>query len=139
MVYSHGFDDRLRAMLEDRADLKSQLRAMLQLPLFELGNLIQHGVYHPAFHGSFELDPVHEALMAARGTDAGESLAEFATGDTEISSDEEASEAFRRILNSRTRAATREKLGAQLDQFVRRQCGKAVEIYRSLQSPVTTP
>ncbi len=138
MVYSHGLDDRLRAMLEDRGELKSQLRALLQLPLFELGNLIQHGVYHPEFRGSFDLHTVHATLRTVRGPAPGGTIVGLSEEPLEIADAEQAGEVFRRILNTRTRATTREKLGAQLDAWVRNEGARAVEVYRLLSAPVTS-
>jgi hypothetical protein len=135
MIYEHGLDERLRAMLDARTELKSQLRTLLQLPLFELGNLIQHGVYHPRFRGSFDLGTVHRLLHEVSG---GSAATDLESGpELEIDTDEQARDAFARILNSRTRAATREKLGAALEAWVRRAGARTVEVYRVLREPVT--
>ena len=106
LVWDSPHEERLRAFLDQIPKLKSELRGILNLPVFDLCHLIQHGVYHPSFEGRFDLRTVHDALVDDRSRDK---LA--------IATPEDAAMAFRRLLNSRTRTQTREKLGTQIEDY----------------------
>lgn len=131
-LYGRGYDERLRALIEDMADLKTELRVLLGAPLLELGNLIFHGVYHPDFHGDFSQPLVYSVLRRELGgvPEPIEGLAE--PGALAIGSEAAAEEAYRKILQKRTRSTTREKLGAELDAYVRHQSASLLHLYRLL-------
>ena len=137
IVFDRTFDERLRAMLEEDPPAKKSLRTLLQLPLLELGGLIQHGVYSPGFGGEFSLWTVHDAITAARAESAAAAIPDF-DGDRggEIPDDEHAAAAYRRLLNRRTRAQTRERLGTELSAWARRSAGALVRIHRALGAKV---
>jgi hypothetical protein len=124
-VWHRGLPVRFRALLEDDPELKASVRELLNAPWLDLSSLIERTVYDPGFQGSFELPAVHRALC---GGDLLEGL--------EIHDEQSADEAYRRILNSRTRAKTREKLGADLEAYGGRMAGAILDVFRALQAEV---
>ncbi len=121
VTYQPEFDARLRALLDSNADLKPHVRTLLHVPLLDLAELVSGGVYAPEFRGRFDLPTVYEAWIGQR----------FAKG-LEVGSRDEASDAYRRILNSRTRAATRKKLGAALTAYGDQAVEAITALYESL-------
>jgi hypothetical protein len=121
LVHGGNLDERLRSMLDDLPELKPELRSLLQAPLLELGNLINHGVYHPGLAGSFELPVVHRALLGDKDAPSGT-----------IADDEAAEVAYRRIMNSRTRAKTRDQLADDLQAYADRQSEMMLELFHFL-------
>ncbi len=139
IVYPRAQDERLHALLQDGAPAKSAIRTLLQLPLFELGHLIYHGAYHPELAGDFGLWRVHDTVTAAAMPEDAAAVPGFTDPD-EIDSDLDAQQAYKRILKSRTRDATRKKLAGQIDQWNRRCSAALVRIYRCLENPdIATP
>ncbi|MFO1050928.1 MAG: DUF2779 domain-containing protein [Planctomycetota bacterium] len=133
VVFGTGHDERLRALLDLDPELKPALRALLQAPLLEIGSLIYHGVYHPDFAGRFDLETVHRVLSTAGIGGEQPELAELAgTGESEIAGEEDAGRAYAKIIAKRTRATTREKLGKDLDAWVRRCSAQLVDLWRRL-------
>ncbi|MEO0481559.1 MAG: DUF2779 domain-containing protein [Planctomycetota bacterium] len=120
IVYSFAFEDRMRAMLEDDVPSKPKVRALTQLPTAALEQLLMQGVYHPEFASNFDLWNVHEHLTEDLGANLEEEIPGFDDStDLEFRSESEAASAYRRMLKSRTRAATRKKLGDQLEAWCR--------------------
>lgn len=120
LVFGRGLDERLRAMLDDLPEVKSDLRALLQLPLFELGNLVHHGVYHPGFAGRYDLHTIARVLC------------DVAAGTDDVADDEVACQMYRRIIKSRTRQATRDQLGQQLVEYAARQSEALMTLFEKL-------
>lgn len=106
MLYGPSLEHRLRELLEDLPEQKSEVRALLNQPRFDLRQLVRAGVYHPGFHASFGLISVYRGLVD-----------EIDFEDAEIRDDDDAQAACQRLLNSRTRTATRQKLTADLDRY----------------------
>lgn len=135
IVYSWSFDDRFRALLEDDVPSKSHVRAISHAPVAFLEQLLMHGVYHPGFRGNFDVWNVHDTLEKVRGDRAPEDLSGWDDGKTlEIRSEDEAQSAMQRILNRRTRQATRQKLGDQLEAWSRRSSAALVRIVEMLRA-----
>lgn len=121
VTYQAEFDRRMRRMIDEHADLKPSVRRVLDAPYFDLARLIQSGAYAPGFRGAFDVASVYAAL-------AGKKL--FA--GMEINSSAAVSEAARRIMNSRTRAKTREALGESLVAYCDRVATAVGEIRAAL-------
>jgi hypothetical protein len=135
VIHGRGWDERFRAQLEDMAALKTELRILLGAPLLEFGNLLYHGVYHPDFHGNFDLPTVYRVLTAELGKDGEEEIVGLADpAALEIADDAAAEEAYRKILAKRTRATTREKLAAELLAYVNHASAALLRLYRLLSS-----
>ena len=132
-VYGRGFDERLHVLLDDLGDLKSELRTLLNAPLLELGNLIFHGAYHPAIRNDFGQPQVYDVLSGVLGSSDEESIEGLADPrDLEIATEAQAEDAYRRILAKRTRSTTRDKLGQQIDAYVRHSSASLLRLYRLL-------
>jgi hypothetical protein len=123
MLYGPTLEQRLRELLDDAPKQKSEVRAILNQARFDLRQLVRAGVYHPDFRASFELVDVHRSLVE-----------ESHANGPDIHDDDNAQAAFQRLLNPRTRATTREKLGRQLDAYGE-QCSETIlALYRALSS-----
>jgi hypothetical protein len=121
MVYGPALEQRLRELLEQGSEQKSDVRALLGQARFDLRQLVRVGVYHPEMRGSFRLDDVRRCLC--------DGLSEE---DLSVQSDDDAQTAWQRLLNSRTRAATRQKVCAELEAWGKR-CAESIHsIYESL-------
>jgi hypothetical protein len=120
VIYGRGLDERLRSMLDDLPALKPDLRSLLQVPLLELGNLLQHAIYHPDFQGKYDLATMCRTILQEdAGTDA-------------LANDDEVGRAYRRMIKPRTRQKTREALAADLAAYSRRQTELMVKLYLHL-------
>jgi hypothetical protein len=116
MMYGPGLEHRLRDLLDQLDERKSELRTVRNQPQFDLQLLLKMGVYHPALHASFDLAAVHAVL--GEGLDVG---------------DEDAAHAIcQRLLNSRTRAPTRKKLVEELAEFGGRRSTGIYRLYSAL-------
>jgi hypothetical protein len=127
VVWDSPHEERLRAFLDDLPKLKAELRVLLNMPVFDLCHLIQHGVYAPGFGGSYDLHAVHDAMIEDHGRE-----------DLEIADPEAAAQAYRRLLNSRTRSQTRDKLGAQLEEYGNWRTAAMMRLYDSLRTQPAT-
>lgn len=132
VVYDRGWDERFRALLDDMPEQKADLRALLGAPLLELGNLIYHGVYHPDFHGKFDVERVRGILDANLPAAAGEPIEGLDGHSAELADEAAAAEAYQKILAKRTRSTTRDKLGEQLTAYVRHRSAALVAVRRQL-------
>jgi hypothetical protein len=105
MLFSNYFEARMRELLEDQLGqaVKSDLRILLNMPYLELQHLVSAGVYAPGFRGEFDLDAVASSLL---GPDP--------AAEAEVDSGQAAMGAYLKLLNPRTRAATRTKLKEDL-------------------------
>lgn len=121
MLYGPSLEHRLRELLDDLPDQKADVRSVLNQARFDLRQLVKDGVYHPEFHTSFGLVSVHQALV---------NDSDF--GDGEVLTHDDAQEACQRLMNSRTRAATRDKLIAQLNDYGQAWSGAIARLYRAL-------
>ncbi len=121
VVYSSQMDVRFRVIMEDLPDTKQDLRHIMGLPLLDIGQLIHHGVYHPAFEGEFDLKRTYKSLVGGTLFDK-----------LEIKDDEAATLAYQRLLNSRTRAQTRTKLGKQLTDLCEAHVEAMLTVYQHL-------
>ncbi len=104
------YDDRLqgvlRQLLEQLPDEKSQVRSLLHVPTLAVDHVVRTGIYHPEFRGSFDFEVVLRALAPELDLDA-----------LPIRTPAEATAAFQRLLQGRTRAPTRQQLSSQLAEF----------------------
>ncbi len=116
----------LRALLEDLPQQKTQARALLHMAHFDLSQLIEAGVYAPEFRGKFDLASVHRTLVSV-GEDG-----DAAHDQEELFSSSEATAAFRRMLRTRTRATTRDKLTEQLQAHGRHRAHAILAIHDAL-------
>lgn len=132
VVYDRGWDERFRALLEDMPERKADLRALLGAPLLELGNLIYHGVYHPDFHGMFDLERVRGILGAQLPAPSGEPIEGLDALDDDLTDEDAAADAYQKILAKRTRSTTRDKLSEQLTAYVRHRSAALVAVRRLL-------
>lgn len=138
VVFGNGHDERLRAMLDLEPEQKPALRTLLQAPLLEIGSLIFHGVYHPRFAGRFDVETVHPVL--AEETPDEPAIPELVALDTlEIRDDMTADRAYHKIITKRTRAATRQKLAADLDIWMRRSSAMLFDLWRRLKTEPDQP
>ncbi|MGE0143285.1 MAG: DUF2779 domain-containing protein [Planctomycetota bacterium] len=131
IVYGNGHDERLRALLDLDKSAKPGLRQLLQAPLLELGSLIYHGVYHPGFEGRFDLSTVHRVIAQELPLAEPTAIPEL-EAECEIEDDEAAARAYAKIIAKRTRATTREKLGKDLEAWLRRSSGMLFDLWRRL-------
>lgn len=122
-LFSNYFEARMREMLEDQLGqaVKSDLRTLINMPYLEMQHLVHAGVYAPAFHGSFELDVVARAL-----------LGEDPAKDLEIGDSSTAMQAYLKLLNSRTRAATKTKLKEDLAAWAKSRSERMHALYLAL-------
>ena len=132
VVYDRGWDERFRALLEDMPERKADLRALLGAPLLELGHLIYHGVYHPDFHGMFDLERVRGILGAQLPAPSGEPIEGLDALDDDLTDEDAAADAYQKILAKRTRSTTRDKLSEQLTAYVRHRSAALVAVRRLL-------
>lgn len=132
IVYDRGWDERFRALLEDMPEQKSDLRALMGAPLLELGNLIYHGVYHPDFHGMFDVERVRGILDANLPAAAGEPIEGLDGQSGDLADEAAAAEAYQKILAKRTRSTTRDKLAEQLTAYIRHRSAALVAVRRQL-------
>ncbi|MDA1222438.1 MAG: DUF2779 domain-containing protein, partial [Planctomycetota bacterium] len=132
VVYDRGWDERFRALLEDMPERKTDLRALLGAPLLELGHLIYHGVYHPDFHGMFDLERVRGILGAQLPAPSGEPIEGLDALDDDLTDEDAAADAYQKILAKRTRSTTRDKLSEQLTAYVRHRSAALVAVRRLL-------
>ena len=121
MTYGASVEQRIRDLLEDLPEQKTEARAVLHMAHFDLSQLVHAGVYHPGFAGSFDLLSVYGALVGGVNREG-----------LDITDDHGASLAFRRLVNTRTRATTRKKLVTQLEAFGRWQSEVIADLYNSL-------
>ena len=121
VLHTQRLESVLKQMLEDLPSKKSAVRALLHLPVLELDHILKSGVYHPDLHGRFGLDDAMHALVP-----------DLAAGQLEIQTAEAAAAAFNRLMASRTRATTREKLGKQLAESGRCHSLGMWEMFRRL-------
>lgn len=125
-LFSNYFEARMREMLEDQLGpaVKSDLRALINMPYLEMQHLVHAGVYAPDFHGSFELDVVANALL---GEDPAKDLA--------IGNSSAAMQAYLKLLNSRTRATTKTKLKEDLVAWAKSRSERMHALYTALSQP----
>jgi len=121
MLYGTSLEHRMRELMEDLPDCKPAIREVLNQARFDLRQLVKAGVYHPKFQASFELTSVHEALVSEVDLDG-----------HEIRCGDDAQAACERLMNSRTRAATREKLTAQLAMYGQTRSEAVAGLYHAL-------
>ncbi|MHC4919174.1 MAG: DUF2779 domain-containing protein [Planctomycetota bacterium] len=105
-LYTNRLDSVLKQLLEELRDEKPRLRALLHVPMLSLDHMVRTGIYHPDLRGSFALEVVLRALAP-----------ELELDSLPIRTPEEAAAAFQRMLASRTRATTRQKLSSQLEEY----------------------
>ncbi len=127
VFFPHDVEDRLRELLEDLAgEDKARARAILNSPFLELESLLRHGAYHPDFRGEFDLTTVARALAP-----------DVTTADLEIGDADAAGAAVRKLANTRTRAATRDKLQAGLLAWARRRAEAMFAVWQRLDAERT--
>jgi hypothetical protein len=121
--FPHDIEDRLRELVEDlTGEDKARARALLNAPFLELQALLRSGVYHPAFAGEFDLVTLHTALVKG---------AKYS--DLDLGSVDAVGAALRKIVNTRTRAATRTKLQDGVAAWMKRQAEGMFGIWQRLQ------
>lgn len=123
VFWSGRFEERIHAMLDELPDLKSKLRTLLGMPQLDLGELVQHGIYHPTFRGEFDLARVSRAVLDRDP---------FA--ETSIGNAEDADQAVRKILNTRTRAKTRTTLAEDLRAYSLASSRTMLDLYQALRA-----
>lgn len=121
--FPHDVEDRLRELVEDlTGEDKARARALLHAPFIEMQALLRGGAYHPAFRGEFDLPAVHAALVKGATYD-----------DLDLGTADAVGAALRKIVNTRTRAATRNKLQEGVDAWMKRQAEGMYKIWQRLQ------
>ncbi len=105
VVWSETFGERLREMLEDQVDPKAEIRSLLNLEPVDLQRVVRLGLYAQGLRGSFALPRVLETF--------GDPLPEGG----EVHDDASVGQSFLRLVNTRTRAATRAKIAAALQEY----------------------
>ncbi|MCA8943175.1 MAG: DUF2779 domain-containing protein [Planctomycetes bacterium] len=103
VIYQPEFHRRLHRSLSADKHLKPHVRALLSSRSLNLSELVRRGVYHPGFRGAFDLETVHEALIGKK--------VKFGTA---MRTRDDVTAAYRKLMNSRTRASTREKIAESL-------------------------
>ena len=122
VFFPHDVEDRLRELLEDLVgEDKARARAIVNSPFLEMQALLRHGAYHPEFRGEFDLTSVHGAL-----------LPDAKHPDLDIADADAAGAAIRKLANTRTRAATREKLQTGLQAWARHRAEMMFEVWQRL-------
>jgi len=123
ILFSNYFEARMRELLDDNLGqaVKSDLRSLINMPFLEMQHLVNAGVYSPSFHGSFELDIVVKGLL---GEDPTEGMT--------ITDSGQAAQAYLKLLNSRTRAATKTKLKDDLLAWAKSRSERMHALYLAL-------
>ncbi len=121
LFFSPYHEHRLRSMLDDVTAVKSMIRAVLNLPIVELGRLVDSGVYHAEFRGRFDLESVAHALIS-----------DYTANGPEISNPRVANLAYQRMLRPRTKATTRDELSEQIAALGARESESIMKIYLRL-------
>ncbi|MCB9889037.1 MAG: DUF2779 domain-containing protein [Planctomycetes bacterium] len=119
-TWSRAFLPCVRQVMEDVSELREEAKAVLQMDPVELDSQVRQGIYHPAMRGDFSLFEVRDALVGARTRGEG------------IVDDEGARSAYERLLNSRTRSTTRNKLQAELLAYGAARSAAMLEIYQAI-------
>ena len=119
--FADHHDRRLHALLETEPDEKSAVRSLLHRPSIVLSSLLDAGVYHPGFQGSFELRPVAAAL-----TDCQDPT------ELDIADERAAQAAFRKLSRSRIQTDTRGKLKSGIEACCKWCCAAIQGIYGRL-------
>jgi hypothetical protein len=120
--FPHDVEDRLRELVEDLVgEDKARARALLNAPFLELQALLRNGVYHPDFNGEFDLPSVHRAPVEGASYD-----------ELDLPTADAVGAALRKIVNTRTRAATRTKLQEGIAAWMRHQAEGMFGIWRRL-------
>lgn len=109
----------LRTLLEDLPEAKASVRALLARTNFDLGQLFETGVFHPDLHGRRDLHTAAHVLIDDRGDEA---LA--------LRDDEQLLAALQKAAMPRTRATTKEKLGAEVLALLRWRTQAMLAMYR---------
>ncbi len=121
--FPHDIEDRLRELVEDlTGEDKARARALLNAPFIEMQALLRNGAYHPAFRGEFNLGVVYKALVKG---------AKYS--DLDLDTADAVGAALRKIVNTRTRAATRTKLQDGVGAWMKRQVEGMHSIWQRLQ------
>lgn len=121
VCYGHHLEEQLRALLDEIPEQKPQVRALLNKPILEFDQLLRAGVDHPELRGHYDLESVAAALVQRHRPT-----------DLEYESSAAAEQALDRLLNTRTRSATRDKIRAQIAALGQWRATSMLAIYRAL-------
>ena len=127
--YGPGIETRLRDLLDGSVDDKRGIRAMLSQGVLDLQLLLKDGVYAPNQRGSFDLAKVHEALRPD---------SELESADTDIVDNGSAARAFERLLTSRVRQVTRDKVRKSIGAWLEHRSELMAELYLHLRTSTGT-
>ncbi|MBK8096196.1 MAG: DUF2779 domain-containing protein [Planctomycetes bacterium] len=119
VVWGHRTHDMLRMLLEDVPEHKAGIRAALARPHIDLLRLLESGVFHPDLHGQYDLKVVARVLLDDKSGD-----------ELTIGNDDQVTVALQKACTPRVRAATKEKLGAELQAFATWQSQTMLALYR---------
>ena len=121
VLFADHHEVRLRTLLDELPELKAQLRTILHMGYVSLGDLLEAGVYHPEFKGSFDLSSVGQALVP-----------ELFDQLPDIQTPSQAAAAYRRIAKPRVRTTTRKALAESILEYASWRCRMLMELYQML-------
>jgi hypothetical protein len=111
--------DGIRAMVEDLPAEKPLVRSILGCPHLEMKKLFDAGLFHPGLHGRRDLQ-----------TSAAVLLGDTSCRELAIADDEQVYAALQKAWTPRVRAATKEKIAADLRACVRWRSKVLFALYR---------
>ncbi len=124
LTYTPHFESNLQPIIADLPDEKSVVVSLLNCEPLSMDLSINSGVYHPDMRGQFNLEATYKALVPKGSRKKG----------LGIKNEEQASLAFGRLLNPRTRATTRKTLQEDLQAFGEARSQMMLEVYQALKA-----
>ena len=110
--------ESLRSLIEDLPTEKPAVRALLGMPRFDIMRLFESGVFHPELLGETSLLASAQALANMKPA-----------SDLSIRSDETVFAALQKAWTPRVRAATKEKIAAELKAWVEWQAAAIAQLH----------
>jgi len=123
-TFSPRLEVTLRQIMEDLPALKDDVKCLLQMDPIELDVLVRDGVYHPQMRGSYALPDIFAAVT-------GQALDPAAAGRG-IHDEESARAAFDKLMNTRTRSTTRQKLRQELLAYAGQRSAMMMQLFQTL-------
>lgn len=111
--------ESLRSLLEDLPTEKPAVRALLGMPRLDAMRLFESGVFHPEILGNTSLLANAKALVNMQPSD-----------ELSICSDEAVFAALQKAWTPRVRAATKEKIAADLQAWVQWQAAAVAQLHQ---------
>lgn len=121
MLWNADSLECVRSLLEPLPADKQAIRAILARPHLDMQRLLESGLFHPALLGKRDLAATAKAIC---GIDA--------PTDLEVVDEDSMLRAIQKAATPRTRAATKEKIAADLRAYAQAQAGMLLALWRKL-------